>query len=135
MRVRTKANVTITDGADNRDCIFGPEDETAEARLDGFREVASGREALAAAATFTIPVANVTDARGFFIRANGPFALKINNHTGGDFQIQQGIEGPTSTDLATYARILMEMAVSDLEIIVGVSDIEVIWAVWGNPIP
>jgi hypothetical protein len=134
MRVRTKANVIISDGADNLDCIFGPDDSTAEAQLNGFLESASGRERILNAASFTVPVANVTDARGFYIRSTGAFTLVINNHTGGPFTIQPGVEGPTVSDLATYARCMMEMALTDL-VIVASADIDLIWAVWGNPIP
>lgn len=133
MRVVSKANVVITDGTDNRDTLFGPDDEIAVSTLDGFLESAHGREDLANAAVFTVPLSELSTPYGFFIRSTGNFNLIINGHTGGAFQIRKGIAGPLVTNVATYARILMEMQVTSLQLTMQEAG-QVLWAAWGKPI-
>jgi len=132
MRVVTKANVTITDGSENKDCLFGPNDGTAESSLDGLQESTSSREKLTASDVFVIPFAQVDSPKGFFIRSTGDFNLVINGHTGAQFQIRRGITA-TGGAKAAYVRCLMEMDLTSLQV-TAVEDCELLWAVWGNPV-
>ena len=133
MRVKTKANVTITNGTNNEDTLFGPDDTAAESVLDGFQESADGKATLAAAAVLSPDFSHVDDPKGVFVRSTGDFDLVINGV--GPLPVRRGVASVTTGNSvkATYARLLLEADVTSIQI-TAVEDSDILWAVWGNPL-
>ena len=138
MRVIPSAHVTITDGTDQRDVLFQPDAALAEVNLDGFREQVSGRENLAALDTFTLPIGDLTNPAGLFLRFTGDFAVNINGL--GDINIRRGAAkvGSAAVPLpdtpGNAARLLMEAQVTTV-VVTAVGAGVLIWAAWGDVDP
>ena len=124
MRVRHTLNPVVSEDADGKSVLFGLDETTAEAVLDTLTRVASGVTNLDDAEVFVLPYADVTDARGFFVRMDGA-----------DFDLE--IEGAAALQIRRVGafancKVLMEAQTTSLRV-TAVGAGRLTWCIWGDP--
>jgi hypothetical protein len=130
MRVKHTINPVVTEDTDGRSVLFGLDETTAETTLDGLQRAASGVTDLDDAEVFSIPYADVTDARGFFLRMDGgDFDLVING--GAVLQVRRAATG--SGTVATSAKCLMDARTTSLQVTASGAG-RLTWCIWGDPV-
>ena len=131
MRVKHKANVSISLDTAGRDKLFALDDTLAEVTLDGCQEANAGTVAVAALGTLTVPFGGISVGRGFFLRSTGDFTLSVNGAAG--LPVKRGPTGAAGA-VAASARVLMEAQVSSLVVTAGSAALVLTYAVWGDPL-
>ena len=132
MRIRHKMNPVVTEDAEGRSVLFGLDDTTAEAVLDGFTRVSSGVTDVQDGVPFDVPLGDVSDARGFFLRMDGGADFDLLINTFGPFNVRRGANG-TGGAVFDNCKMLAEMLVSELEV-TPVGDGRLTWCIWGDPV-
>lgn len=140
MRVNPTAIVTITDGTDQRNVLFSPDETLATENLDGFREQRSGREVIAASGTFTVPLSDLNNPAGLFLRVEGG-DVNVNLDGLGNIPLRRGAASsgaaaaPTPDNPGTAARLLLEAHLTSAVVTVLSADVVLFWAAWGDVDP
>lgn len=130
MRVVHTVNPKIYEDTEQTECLFALSDSTQQVVTDAMQsENSDSRNVAVADGEFTIPLTGITDAKGFFIRSDGDFDLRING--GALIQVRRAATGASTT--TTSARVFMEANVTDLKI-TPQADQRVHWAIWGDPV-
>lgn len=132
MRVKTKANVTVTVDSAGKDKLFALDDTLAEVNLDGFKETSHGQVVLAASGTFTVPMGGISDCRGIFLKGTKDFGVSLNGLA--DLSVRRGIVGPTSGTKAASAKVLLEALLTSVAVTNGADECTLIYVAWGDPV-
>ncbi len=128
MQIIHKTHPAISEDTDGKECLLGLTDAAETVTLAGFGSSTNdARNLLLADGEFEVPLSSITLIRGFWVKANAGFDLRING--GATIQVRPG--KADSTTEAPSARVLMEASITSLHI-TPLADLRIHWAAWGD---
>lgn len=132
MRVRHTVNPVVSEDANGRSVLFGLDEQLADAVIDGFTRVNSGVTDLSDTDVYNIPLGDVTDARGIFLRSDGGDFDVVINGSDTPLQVRRGVTGEGGA-LFQNCKLLIECNVATVEV-TAVGDGRLTYCIWGDPV-
>ena len=126
MRVQHTVNVQIAEDADMKNLLYGPSVSLAQVVIDSYESQTGGTFTVAAGATESLKLGDVTAPRGVYLRVDNDCQVNINGL--GPIQLRRGTGATGFT-----AKLFMEGEISSVAITAPVgTEIHGTWCFWGD---
>lgn len=123
MRIRHTVDVHITSDGGTSSSLFGPDNLTSKALIDSMSSFTSGAQSIPASATENVAFADVADARGIYLRANGQCEISVNG--GAPLTLRPATASGT-------AKLFFEGELTSVSIEnTGTSPLSCVYVIWG----
>jgi hypothetical protein len=128
MRIKLKPSILISNDEDGKYKLFAPDDTKIERQIDTYQRHFSGTASIVSTGTEALSLGDLGTAKGLWLSVNADCLVTINGGTPIQLRRASGAAGDDK------AGLMLEADITALSVTAQATAVDVIYAVWGDPV-